>query len=270
MVGLYYCPPGNPLSRLGVFAGPVAVPETGRSPASDLGTVSSARTLSTGSRRGLIVFRWARAARRPASCRGGSALIAARGAACRARCPPGGRGSHLPGRAPGGWADVPQSGLSDTVNRIIPPCWRPRGRSCAAVVRSSPLLSKIVGRAGDTRRMRGLRSRRFHIVEHVSISRAGCPRSGTGVHPAGTLPGMREHRAAGGVTPPGQSPTASRSPQRPGARQPLPRPPTSRTRRQSRRNPPHLSTICDTRGGRPVHARRPGRRRPCPPETGGR
>jgi len=178
-------------------------------------------------------------------------LIAARGAACRARCSSGGRGVHLPGCHPGGWADVPRSGLPAAANRTIASCRRPRGRSCAAVVRSAPLLSKIAGRADDKRRMRGLRGRRAHIVEHVSIGREHVPADGTRVHPAGTLPDIREHRAPGGVTHPAKArPPAGHLK----ARRTAPAPKNrrrSRTRRRSRRNPPHLSKICDA-GGRPV------------------
>ena len=124
-----------------------------------------------------------------------------------------------------------------------------RGRSCAAVVRSSPLLSKIASRADDKRRMRGLRCRWAHITEHTSTRRDRRPRSGTRVHQTDTMPDMREHRAAGGVTRPAD-PDRRQVPPRSGARQPLPRPPTKPDAPPIEVNPPRLSKICDA-GGRP-------------------
>jgi len=268
MVGVYCRPPGNPFPRLGSSPARSRCVHGSAAPVSDLGTVRSARTLSTGSRHHLIVFRGGGP---PAGRRAAGRVGVDRRPWCLRAGPGvrlGGRGVHLPGRDPGGWADVPRSGLSAAANRTISSCRRPRGRSCAAVVRSSPLLSKIAGRADDKHRMCGLRGRWAHIVERVSIGRDHVPVGGTRVHPAGTLPDMREHRAPGWRHPPRQSPTAGRSPpgQAHGNRSRDHR--RSRMSRRSRQNPPHLSKIRDAGATDPCTHRDPGRRRPPAGERG--
>jgi len=176
-----------------------------------------------------------------------------------ARRPLGGRGAHLPGRHPGGWADVPRSGLSGTANQTIPSCRRPTGRSCAARVRSSPLLSKIAGSADDKRRMRGLRGRCAHIVEHASTHRDHIPADGTRVHPADT-PARHPGTPSPGVASPARpKPDRRQATPRPSAQHPLPRPPTKpdapTDRGETRRT---HSKICDAEAGPCTHRDRAG------------
>ena len=87
MAGPYCRPPGNP----GAGPSPARSPCVHRSAArvrSWNGAVSSHPLDGVAAPSDRVPRRWA--ARRPASCRGGSALIAALGAGCRARCPSAG------------------------------------------------------------------------------------------------------------------------------------------------------------------------------------
>jgi len=265
MVDLY-C--STPFPGWGSSAARVAVPETGRSPASDLGTVRSARTLSTGSRRHLIVFRgggppegW-RAVGRVGVDRSPWCLRAGPGvrlvgavSICRDVIPAGERMFHDPDFPAPQIRLFPHVGGAggDLVQLWLGPrLCSPRSPAGLAISAECAVCGVGVPTSWNTLPSARTRSRR---MGPESIQRAPCPTCGN-TEPPG------QHR------PPGQIPTASRSPQGQahGNRSRDYR--RSRTRRRRRRNPPRLSKICDTRGRRPVRARRPGRRRPCPLRPG--
>jgi len=253
MVDLY-C---HPSPRPGGLRRPGRGVCTGRSPASDLGTVRLARTLSTGSRHHLIVFRRGgppagrRAAGRVGVDRRPWRLHAGPGARLvgavpiyRDALPAGGRMFHDPDFPPSQIGPLPHvGGLGGNLVQLWlgPRLCFPRSPEGPTISAECAVCGVGVPTSWNMRPSAGITSRRMGPESIQRTPRPPC--------------GNTEPRAA---SPARLIPTAGRSPQRPGARQPHPRPPSSRTRRQSRRNPPRLSTICDTRGGRPVHARRPG------------
>jgi len=179
--------------------------------------------------------------------------------AWRARCPLAGRGARLAGRDPGGWADVPRSGLSAAANQTIASCRRPRGdlvqlwlgpRLCSPRLPAVPTISAECAVCGvgvpalwNACPSAGITSRR---VGSGSIQRAPCPTCGN-TEPRGGVARPAKAR------PPAGHPTARRTATAATDEAGCPR--------RSRRNPPHPFQDLRRRG-RPVQARRPGRRRP--------
>jgi len=241
-------PSGQPRGR--AFAGPVAVRAPVGCPRQILercGQLAPSRRVAAPSDR--VPRRWA--ARRPASCRGGSALIAALGAGCRARCPSAGTLSQRVG----GRSTIRTSRhhksdhslMSAAPGRDLVQLWlgprpcSPRSPAGSTISVECAVCGVDVPTSWNVRPSAGITSRR---MGPESIQRAPRPTSGT--------PSRRRCHPPGRSRPPAGHPEVRRTATGPEATDKAGCP------RRSRQNPPRLSTICDTRGGRPVHAPRPG------------
>jgi len=249
---------------------------TGRPPASDLGTVRSARTLSTGSRHRLIVFRGPPAGRRAAGRVGVDRSP---------RSPHPGHGARLVGAVPIRRDVIPTGGRTFHDPDFPPPQIRPLPhvdgpagdlvqlwlgpRLCSPRSPAGPTISAECAVCGvgvstlrNTCPPAGITSRR---MGPESIQRAPRPTSGN-TEPQGGVTRPAKARPAK-ARPAKARPPAGHLTARPTATAPEATDEAGRPRRP-RRNPPRLSKIRDTRGCRPVHAPRPGRRRPPAGERG--